>query len=365
MKKFDFVVGNPPYQEIRETTKDMPVYDIFMDASFKITEKSLFITPARFLFNAGATSKNWNRKMLDDPHFKVLKYYINSREVFSSQNINGGVVISYRDTSTKNNPIKIFTPFPELNSIIQKLISRDDIIGLDTIMYPYSAYNLSNKFWIEHPELKEQVEYVTKYRNQLTKEEKKGKLSNFRIITTNIFDLIPDLFFNVKPKDDNEYCCIIGRQNNKRTKKYILKRYIDVAENYEFYKILLSASDGASGTIGNPIPARITGIPYIVEPMTGYTQSFQSIGSVSTRDEAESILKYVKSKFARACLGILKITQHYPQIKWKYVPLQDFTENSDIDWTKSIAEIDQQLYKKYGLSDEEIAFIEEKVQEME
>lgn len=63
-------------------------------------------------------------------------------------------------------------------------------------------------------------------------------------------------------------------------------------------------------------------------------------------------------------LGILKVTQNNAKPTWKYVPLQNFTENSDIDWSQSIAEIDQQLYKKYGLSPEEIDFIEEKVQEM-
>lgn len=76
------------------------------------------------------------------------------------------------------------------------------------------------------------------------------------------------------------------------------------------------------------------------------------------------MLKYVKTKFACALLGILKITQHVTPEKWKYVPLQDFTPNSDIDWTKSISEIDRQLYKKYGLSQEEINFIESHVKEM-
>ena len=65
-------------------------------------------------------------------------------------------------------------------------------------------------------------------------------------------------------------------------------------------------------------------------------------------------------------LGTLKITQDNTTSEiWKNVPLQDFTSNSDIDWSQSIADIDQQLYKKYGLSESEIAFIEEKVQAME
>ena len=75
-------------------------------------------------------------------------------------------------------------------------------------------------------------------------------------------------------------------------------------------------------------------------------------------------MKYVKTKFARTMLGVLKRTQDNPPEKWKYVPLQNFTSNSDIDWSKSISEIDQQLYKKYGLNEAEINFIETHVKEM-
>ena len=72
----------------------------------------------------------------------------------------------------------------------------------------------------------------------------------------------------------------------------------------------------------------------------------------------------MKTKFARTLLGVLKITQDNPKDKWQKVPIQNFFENSDIAWSKSISAIDQQLYIKYGLSKSEIAFIEEKVQTM-
>ena len=75
-------------------------------------------------------------------------------------------------------------------------------------------------------------------------------------------------------------------------------------------------------------------------------------------------MKYVKTKYARVMLGVLKATQHNPASTWKYVPLQDFTPSSDIDWNKSIHEIDLQLYKKYGLDQHEIDFIETNVKEM-
>ncbi len=78
----------------------------------------------------------------------------------------------------------------------------------------------------------------------------------------------------------------------------------------------------------------------------------------------QACLKYVKSKFARTMLGVLKITQHNPA-NLEVRPAQDFTARSDIDWSKPIPQIDQQLYAKYGLDSEEIAFIEAKVKSME
>ena len=89
-KKFYAVIGNPPYQESRDTTKDMPVYNTFMDAAYGVGERVELITPARFLFNAGATPKPWNRKMLEDRHFKVLSYQPDSSAVFSGTSIKGG-----------------------------------------------------------------------------------------------------------------------------------------------------------------------------------------------------------------------------------------------------------------------------------
>lgn len=76
-------------------------------------------------------------------------------------------------------------------------------------------------------------------------------------------------------------------------------------------------------------------------------------------------MNYVKTKFARCLLGTLKATQHNPRDTWANVPLQDFTTSSDINWSASVADIDQQLYRKYGLSADEIAFIEKMIKPME
>lgn len=113
-----------------------------------------------------------------------------------------------------------------------------------------------------------------------------------------------------------------------------------------------------------PIPARLIGKPEIARKDEGGTDTFISIGSFDSEEEASNAIKYIKGKFSRAMLGVKKVTQDNPRATWSYVPLQDFTSNSDIDWSKSVAEIDQQLYKKYDLSAEEIEFIETHVKEM-
>ena len=102
----------------------------------------------------------------------------------------------------------------------------------------------------------------------------------------------------------------------------------------------------------------------IGEPGDGGTVTFISIGSFPTEEEALNCVKYTNTKFARALLSVLKVTQDNTPGKWAYVPLQDFTPNSDIDWSKSVHEIDLQLYRKYGLDDKEIDFIESHVKEM-
>ena len=92
--KWDFAIGNPPYQESGTTNnKAEAVYPHFYEGAEDIAERYLLISPARFLFNAGLTPKVWNEKMLSDKHIKLEKYYNNSADIFPNTSINGGVAI--------------------------------------------------------------------------------------------------------------------------------------------------------------------------------------------------------------------------------------------------------------------------------
>lgn len=343
--KFDYVIGNPPYQDNTlgdNVTYAPPVYHLFLDAAYAVSDRVELIHPARFLFNAGSTPKDWNNEMLNDEHFKVLFYEQDSSKVFRNTDIKGGVVVTYRDTTRVYGAIETFTPFEELNTIMRKVEKSKNVSSLSDVVF--SAY--SNKFTkIMHKEHPEVISIMSK-----------GHAFDLK---SNVFEKLPNIFLEEKPEDGNVYCKFIGLIKNKRTFRYIKKSYVEDTDNLGKYKVLMPAANG-SGAIGE-----VLSTPLIGEPLIGGTESFISIGSLDTSEEAEALLKYVKSKFARTLLGILKITQHVTPEKWKYVPQQDFTSTSDIDWSKSIAEIDRQLYKKYGLTPDEIKFIETHVKEME
>ena len=340
--KFDVVIGNPPYQEEVEGTSDKQIFPCFMDQAYEIGEKVELITPAKFLSNAGKTPKKWNAKMLKDPHLKVLFFEQDSSKVFSNTDIKGGVCVTYHDIDSNFGAIGTFTPYPELNSILKK-VKINNFKSFSELIYAPESYKLTQKLHDDFPDIEARLSKGHKFD-----------------VTTNIFDKLGDIFQNVKPSDSSErYVGLYGRQNNQRILKWIKSKYIKGPDNLENYKILVPKSNG-SGAIGEVLTT-----PLIGEPLIGGTQTFITIGNFQDINCAKAALKYIKSKFARAILGTLKVTQDNKKRAWVNVPLQDFNQYSDIDWSKSIHEIDQQLYKKYDLDEQEIEFIETKVKEMD
>ncbi len=339
--KFDFIIGNPPYQdEIVGDQKSFapPIYHLFMDEAYKVADCVELIHPARFLFNAGGTSKAWNEKMLADPHLKVLFHKQNSSDVFPNTDIKGGVAITYHDVRRNFGAIEIYTAFEELNSILHKVKSCVDFLSFSTIIYNRGLYRFSKKIYEEYS-----AEMM--------------KFTDSRVGSSS-FERLPSLFSEEKPVDGNEYIQIYGLLRGTRVYRWFRKDYIKNVDNLNKFKVFVPKANG-SGALGE-----VLSTPVIGQPVIGHTETFLSIGCFETEYEAEACLKYIKSRFARAMLGVLKITQDNSAEKWKYVPLQDFTPASDIDWSKSVAEIDEQLYAKYGLDDAEIAFIESHVKEM-
>lgn len=350
--KFDFVIGNPPYQEIQDATSDNPVYHYFMDAAYEVADKVELITPARFLFNAGKTPSNWNKKMLADKHLKVLHYEQRSSNIFTNTDIKGGIVITYRDVEKTYGKIEHFIPNETLRRILLKVNNINKQGSLSEQVRSTEYFKISDALYKDHPEI------LTKKIIVKGKQVPLVSKGHEYDLTSNILDKNPALFYFEKPKDGDAYIRIYGRKDGKRVALYFKKKYMKDTIGLEKYKIVLpeSNNDGSFGeTLVNP---------FVADVDIATTQTFITIGFYDTREEANAVLKYISCKFTRAMLSTLKITQHNKKDTWKNVPLQDFTESSDIDWSKSIHEIDLQLYRKYGLSVDEIDFIEKNVKEM-
>ena len=342
--KFDVVVGNPPYQDdaVGGSTSNAPIYNLFMDSAYEISDKVVLITPARFLFNAGATPKNWNEKMLNDVHLKVMLFEEDASKIFPTTSIPGGVAITYHDKKRKFPPIQVFTSNPLLNSIMDKAAPSDESVA--SIVSGRGVYRLTDKALAEIPE----IESI----------QSKGHRKD---VGTGAFEILTNkVYFETKPTDGDVYIQVYGLKNSKRTFLWMKKSYLDYPDSFGQYKVFISKANGAALKNGT-----IVGAPVVADKEVGATETFLTIGGYEHKAQAENLAKYIRTKFVRVLVSILKATPNNTRETWSKVPLQDFTSQSDIDWTQSIPGIDRQLYTKYGLDEKEIAFIEEKVKAME
>ncbi len=342
--KFNAVVGNPPYQIANKGDGNGadPIYHLFLDFARQACTRGTLIHPARFLFNAGKTPKEWNQKFLNDSHVKVTGYWASSMDVFPTVDVKGGIAVTYWDKERDFGAIGFFSVFEELRTILHK-VQNFEGMPFSTLVAPRELYSLTDELYKDHPDMEGRQSKGHKYS-----------------LGANIFDVFPELFTDdTADVETNGKAKIYGRYENQRCYKWIKDTYITHPDNYHCYKVIIPEANG-SGAIGEVLSTPIVG-----EPIVGYTDTFLGVGCFATQEEAECCMKYIKTKFARTMLGTLKATQHNPRDTWANVPLQDFTSNSDIDWSVSIADIDRQLYRKYGLSADEVAFIEKMVKPME
>ncbi len=357
--RFKAVVGNPPYMITSDVNnRQTPIYHYFYNSAEKLSDIYSFITPARFLFNAGLTPPEWNKKMLEDEHLKVVYFSQDSSKCFPNVEIKGGVAIMYRNANEDFGPIGQFIPNENLNAIASKFI-EDPKNNLTAIMYGgRSDLKFNDEFLKAYPNSKaDRLAFIQIKRSNVTvlspNEEYELKSSTFEALP---------YVFKEEVEDKSKYYHLLGLIGAKRVWRYIERTYMSPRypqkNNIDKYKVFVPESNGG-GFLGEVLTNPIIGYPGDSSSTT-----FISIGAFDTKEEAENCLSYIKTKFVRCLLGILKTTQHNPPSVWAYIPMQNFTEISDIDWRKSISDIDKQLYAKYHL-EEDIEYIESVIKPME
>jgi type II restriction enzyme len=344
--KFDAVVGNPPYQENISDVADnkslsKQLFPLFIEEGIKLQPKYLcLITPSRW-FTGDAQDKSFIKLrefIKKNNNFRKIVNYSNSKVIFSDVEISGGV--NYFIVENGYIGLVDFTEHYDSENIVmmQRPLFEE---GFDIILSNGRNYQFIKK--IKSSNFVSMTS-ITQGRNA------------FGIVGKNVNLISKEYYF------DGSYELRCKYEEIRYIEKRYINKNIDIADKW---KIFTSKGNGGAGLLTDNKQVAILGKAFIGKPNSVCTDSLIPIGSFETEYEAMSLLSYFKTKFFRYVVGLLKTSQNVYQNVYQFVPLQDFTENSDIDWSKSISDIDQQLYKKYHLSNEEIMFIENKIQPMD
>ena len=329
--KFDAIVGNPPYQtssnDTRSTSRDIPVYQHLVKACKELDARYVsLVIPSRWMAT-GLGLNEFRAEMLSDHHLRKLIDFPVTNDVFTNVEIKGGVCVFLRDSqyegqcefiSCRN---QVWTP-----GVLRDLDEFDILVRNST-----AAQILRKVLKFKEPSMME----------LLAVDKEFGWTSNFK-----------GFHDECESKNDIPLYYVRG---GKRLMGYIARSEISKSTHLiDKWKVMVpeAASDG-----GQRIPDSVLGTSFIAPNPSVCTQTYLFF-YCDTELEATNIQRYLKTRFFRFMVSLRKITQHATRNTYLWVPQQDFTESSDLDWNKNIADLEQALYKKYELTEEECSYIE-------
>ena len=323
--KFDVIIGNPPYQlkdeKDEKRASASPIYHYFVEQAKKLNPNYLImITPSRW-FSGGKGLNDFRDIMLDDRHIREIHDFPNSKDCFDNVEIKGGVSYFLWDKN-HNDDCTVFT-YDNGYCISQaKRPLKEN--GLDVFIRYNQAVSILNKIRrFNEPSFNEIISSAKPF----------GLRTYFK--------------GNNKPyKDKNDNVILyqnggigyISREEIPNNRDWILRHKVIVP-------YAVGTGDGKTDKV-NPIYAGIN---------TACTETYLVIGPFENEEVCKNVMSYINTKFLHFMLTLKKNTQHATRGAYQFVPMQDFTQS----WT------DEKLYQKYGLSKEEIAFIESMIRPMD
>lgn len=340
---FDLVIGNPPYQQADggAAASAKPIYQEFVNIAKEVSTKYVsMIMPARW-YTGGKGLDEFRASMLTDKHIKLLYDYQRPDEVFPDTNNRGGLCFIVRDNNFDNT---LTLPEVVSNRGNQEIVSQVRSIRTDDL-----------EMFIRHQEAISVLKKVTENISFASLSDAISARRPFGIDG----NIIKDIAVFKKQKNPRFSIICYGRSSSLG---YItLSTVKNNSEWINRWKVFMPYANNIGTELNDDNLNAFVGQPNSVA-----TETFLVVGADLSLDEnsAQALVLYLRTRFVRFMHSLAKASQHATSKTYRFVPLQDFTEQSDIDWGKSAGEIDKQLYAKYGLSEEEIAFIEGTIKAM-
>lgn len=321
--KFDVIVGNPPYQlnvGVQKENYAIALYHEFVENALKLDPRFLcMIIPARW-YAGGRGLGKFRDKMLSDRRMRVLVDYPNAADCFPGVDISGGVCFFLWDRDNQGDcEVRSVKGQEVTSSMVRPLLEPD----CDTFIRYNPAIPIVEKV-ASHQE-KKFDEYVSP-------QTPFGLVSSFKDFRKKPFSKSVKLF-------SSSGIGYLDLNDIPRNKQWVSE-----------WKVYIAKSYGERGQF----PYFFLGKPFLGEPGTCCTQSYLVLGPFPSKAQAENVMDYIRTRFFRFCIMLKRNTQDAMRHVYSMVPVQDFSES----WT------DEKLFKKYGLSPEEIAFIEAMVRPM-
>ena len=340
---FDTVIGNPPYQVMDggAQASAKPIYNDFVDASEYVESKYItIIMPSRW-YAGGKGLDEFRDKMLNDKHISDLHDFLNPENVFPNTNIRGGLCYFVWNRNYDNSKKLTRVISHSGDKIIGDVKRKLKIDGVDIFIRTSEAISILDQVAQKKEETFEK--YVSS-RKPFGLDTTFAKSSNFKTSMDGM---------------KNPVECYGKGWKLGFVERELIKQH---SEWIDDYKLFTSRANNIGTELNDDNLVTVLGKPNQI-----CTESYLllGVGLELTEEKAKNMQKYFTTRFARFMHSLSKASQDATAKTYRYVPLQDFSENSDIDWSKSIVDIDEQLYKKYGLSKEEIEFIEKMIKVME
>ena len=328
--KFNAIVGNPPYQVMDggAGASAKPVYHLFVDIAKKLKAKYIsMIMPARW-YAGGKGLDEFRDDMLKDKSISLLVDYFDATDVFPRIDISGGICYFLYDRNYRGNCKVITSRQGKRNELVRPLLEK----GNNTFIRFNEAISILRKVSVSED---------INFSNLVSPRKPFGIVTDVQVSKLQTASMI-----KIYAYPDNGFIERIAVKTN--------------SEWIDYYKVYISYAYGERGDF----PYFVIGKPFLGEPKTCCSETYLVIAPNKREQYCMNVIKYLKTMFLRFFVLLKKNTQHATSKVYSFVPLQNFTEASDIDWSKSIPEIDQQLYLKYHLTDEEIAFIGKMIKPM-